>query len=675
MSNKTINGPGPAALSIDGNATSRVFNLSGGAIISGLTIKNGNASAAGGVSASGGVMTITGSTISGNSATFGAAIKIQSGTLTITDSTISENFNGGSVSDIEVSGTATMNLINSTISGNARAGVQAAHDATVTLINSTVSGNAGGGASGSGGSGGIINTSGGTLTLTNSTVSGNTAIGFGGGIFNATSGGSVDLLNSIIANNTGDDCSGSITSLGHNLDSDSTCSFNATGDLKSVDPKLGPLQDNGGPTETHALLTGSPAIDTGDDSVLGSPLFLTTDQRGAGFPRLQGTHVDIGAFEAAPAPNTPPVADPQTVNTTQDTPVLITLTGSDSDTGDILSFKITRLPNSGDLDDGAPLTAPRAIAGDTVTYAPNAGIIGVDSFEFIANDGTADSPVITIMVEVSSGGTFHATLQRMPSFQIQLDILSGDGVPPELAHSAIDQLPAMLMGTPVVLPTSGGQVSMETWMESIRFFDRASVDLEDAIKAITGVKMDNATDAGVRAHANQVSVLLEATLSVIRGIGRQVGGVDPAGTIPPHLRSDRQKIEGPFLPMAPMKFPNVPIERTEVCNIESGESSGGGTDAGGSFSEFSSACIITKESFGVKAVLFHRVISVYQEPWDVRESSIIGHEVVWYIRWMPAEHIKTIIYESDASGRVKMRIRQNDILMPGLSKFWSFYPQ
>jgi hypothetical protein len=57
------------------------------------------------------------------------------------------------------------------------------------------------------------------------------------------------------------------------------------------------LQSNGGPTPTQALLPGSPAIDAGDDSVLGSPFNLTTDQRGPGFLRKVGAHVDIGAFE------------------------------------------------------------------------------------------------------------------------------------------------------------------------------------------------------------------------------------------------------------------------------------------------------------------------------------------------------------------------------------------
>ena len=93
-----------------------------------------------------------------------------------------------------------------------------------------------------------------------------------------------------------------VTSLGHNLDSDGTCGLNGPEDLSNVvDPILGPLADNGGPTLTIALLPGSPAIDAGDDSVLGAPHNLATYQRGPSFPRLQGTHVDIGAYEAAPA--------------------------------------------------------------------------------------------------------------------------------------------------------------------------------------------------------------------------------------------------------------------------------------------------------------------------------------------------------------------------------------
>ena len=152
------------------------------------------------------------------------------------------------------------------------------------------------------------------MTIINSTISGNSggtlANSYGGGIYVQNSGGStvVTVRNTIIAMNTspyGPDVYGALTSQGFNLIGNNT---NATitpaqssdhiGTAGSpINPLLGPLQENGGPTFTCALLSGSPAIDAGDDSVLGSPLNFTTDQRGTGFPRKIGLHVDIGAFE------------------------------------------------------------------------------------------------------------------------------------------------------------------------------------------------------------------------------------------------------------------------------------------------------------------------------------------------------------------------------------------
>ena len=104
-----------------------------------------------------------------------------------------------------------------------------------------------------------------------------------------------------------------MTSQGHNLVQDPSGCFitgDLTGNITGQDPLLGPLADNGGPTFTHVLLAGSPAIDSGDDSVLGPPHILATDQRGAGFPRLQGAHVDIGAYESALQPAAPPPPSP-----------------------------------------------------------------------------------------------------------------------------------------------------------------------------------------------------------------------------------------------------------------------------------------------------------------------------------------------------------------------------
>jgi len=117
--------------------------------------------------------------------------------------------------------------------------------------------------------------------------------GIGGGICSAAVGGPV-LLNSIVALNIGDspDVAGAFQSHGYNLigvDSSSS-GFSAPGDLVGLDPKIGPLADNGGPTLTMALQPGSPAIDAG--AAIGAPV---TDQRGV--PRPQGAGVDIGAFE------------------------------------------------------------------------------------------------------------------------------------------------------------------------------------------------------------------------------------------------------------------------------------------------------------------------------------------------------------------------------------------
>jgi hypothetical protein len=106
------------------------------------------------------------------------------------------------------------------------------------------------------------------------------------------------LANSIVADNFSSDCEGTITSLGNNLDTDGTCNLlTSAGDHPATDPILGPLADNGGTTETHSLLPGSPAIDAvaradciGPD---GNPLIA--DQRGV--TRPQGPACGIGAFE------------------------------------------------------------------------------------------------------------------------------------------------------------------------------------------------------------------------------------------------------------------------------------------------------------------------------------------------------------------------------------------
>jgi hypothetical protein len=198
---------------------------------------------------------------------------------------------------------------------------------TLTVSNSTLSGNS------AGDEGGGILLSSGTVTVSNSTLSGNSA-SFGGGIRNDNLGAiSAKLKNTIVAANDasvlGPDARGAFTSQGHNLIGQSDCvgescgfTNGQNGDLVGTaanpkDPMVGPLADNGGPTMTHALLEGSPAIDKGNS------FGESTDQRGlprpsnfVGIPDASGGDgSDIGAFELQAPPTPPDTQAPKVTST------------------------------------------------------------------------------------------------------------------------------------------------------------------------------------------------------------------------------------------------------------------------------------------------------------------------------------------------------------------------
>ena len=300
----TINGPGAEVLAVDGNASSRVFHISSGkkATISGLTIRNGHADNVGGgiENESGATLTVANTTVSdntagsvGNPAVEGGGI-YNLGTLTIVNSTVSGNAAGGiSGAGGGIFNNGPLTITSSTFSANtAIAGAGVHNDdlaSTVTITNSTFSGNA---ASAYGGA--CFN--GGPMQISNSTFSGNSAR-TGGGILVF---GPLQIGNTVL--NTGDsgkniDSFGAVivVSLGYNLSSDDGSGhLTGPGDQINTDPVLGPLQDNGGSTFTHALLPGSPAIDAGDPNFAPPP---RQDQRGRGFARVVHHRIDIGSFE------------------------------------------------------------------------------------------------------------------------------------------------------------------------------------------------------------------------------------------------------------------------------------------------------------------------------------------------------------------------------------------
>jgi hypothetical protein len=309
---------GEGNLTIDANEAHRVFSVWPSDVtaeLRGVTITGGLTNDGGGGILNFGTLTLTNSTVSGNTAEFqsygnhGGGIRNE-GELTLINSTVSGNtgwFGGGVLND------GTLTLMNSTVSGNTAEHSGGGIDnqsGTLTLTNSTVSGNT---AEQSGG--GVNVFIDGTLTLTNSTVSGN-ASDFGGGI---ESRGVVTLTNSTVSGNASElgggiwswggvltltsslvdgVCEGAITSGGYNIESPGdTCGFDQGTDLVNVpDPMLGWLQDNGGPTETHALLPGTPAI----NRIPGAACEVDTDQRGRPRPEPGGTMCDVGAFEVQP---------------------------------------------------------------------------------------------------------------------------------------------------------------------------------------------------------------------------------------------------------------------------------------------------------------------------------------------------------------------------------------
>ncbi len=325
--NLTLQGAGAGNTIVDGNATDRVITVTNDAMVTlaGMIIQNGHASIGAGIhndgsgtvyvynntaTGNGGgihnddeneTLIINHSTISGNKSNGGGGGIMNYGPLTVTNSTISDNTagsdGGGIYTEVE-SDMVTIVVSNSVINGNTTTsdggGIQNDSGGTVNINNSTISGNT---AAGNGGGVGNVN-DGGRLNINHSTINDNTASA-GGGIYNDSDSGIVNVKNTIIAGNSNDNCDGFytdvITSQGYNIEDADTCELDQPGDIvnsATVLPFLGPLQNNGGDTQTHALLKGSSAIDAGDPAFAPPPEF---DQRG--FFRVVGGGLAIGAYE------------------------------------------------------------------------------------------------------------------------------------------------------------------------------------------------------------------------------------------------------------------------------------------------------------------------------------------------------------------------------------------
>jgi len=258
-----ITGPVSASVVVSGNNSSfRIFQLldsTGAFTISRLTIKDGSSGAGSG------------------------AITLNTGnTLLLSDSTVT----GSDGIGVFIGTTSILNMERTTVDNNTGNGLQFAINSIGNITNSTISNNKG--------SGVLVETA--AITMLSSTVTLNDDAGL-------SNNGAAAVQNTILSENAGGNCTGTqpVTSLGYNLEDTNICVFTNTGDLVDTNPLLGPLQNNGGPTLTHALTGGigaSRAINAGVPTPACGTAPFDVDQRGA--IRPDGSDCDIGAYERQP---------------------------------------------------------------------------------------------------------------------------------------------------------------------------------------------------------------------------------------------------------------------------------------------------------------------------------------------------------------------------------------
>lgn len=415
---------------------------------------------------------INNSTISGNSSdTDGGAVWASGGTLTINNSTISGNTSADEGGGLYI-GNSTATITNSTISNNTATngsggGIRGANS-QIEIVNSTISGNTaangnGGGIDGSNGWSGAA-----TVQLTNSTVVNNTAI-TGGGIYE----GSATSNNSIIADNTATvanpDVSGTFTSNGTNLIGDLTGStgFNANEELTiPIEQVLDTtLVDNGGPTQTHALVADSPAIDAGSNDV--AP---TTDQRILN----RVDTADIGAFEYGALPDLTIVSgDAQTadINTDFGSPLQVLITDANGDPygNTSVTFMLPAAGASGSFEGTTSYTvvtdADGLAATPIVTANDTSGsfvvTVAIDEIGTLIIDG-AEVAQFTLTSNVPISDT--PSTPSAPTTEVTTSILDGPPEAKPLESSVVNTcVPGVNLDTNEV--TSGDFPTVETGID------------------------------------------------------------------------------------------------------------------------------------------------------------------------------------------------------------------
>ncbi|MGD1927399.1 MAG: beta strand repeat-containing protein [Leptolyngbyaceae cyanobacterium] len=449
---------------VSGNSSRRngggIYSRSGAITVTNSTVSDNSSNRhGGGVWSRNRSINLTDSTVSGNSARLSAA-GVYSHDVTVTNSTVSGNSAGDLGGGLYATGSLT--ITNSTVSGNSATnkGGGSYHRNVATITNSTISGNS------SNRGGGMYARGGGAVTLTNSTVSGNSANDWGGGIFMRNNGGGNLILsnatialntanldgggiffntasnntinNSIVANNVagvnGPDISGSLgnSTITSSLIQDTTgitagAPVNGVdGNIVGQDPLLTPLAHNGGPTLTHALAIGSPAIDASGAGA------TTTDQRILAAVNLR----DLGAFEFAAEPDFTIIAGNNqrtTVDTTFGTALQVQLRDANGDPFWLGSDIIFTAPSNGaslsrtrqTITPGVDGIASLTTSANTVAgaFTVSVGVPGLTAVDFdLANTAGAAS-----MLNIIRGNRQNTIVNTAFSDALQVQVTDDFG--------------------------------------------------------------------------------------------------------------------------------------------------------------------------------------------------------------------------------------------------------
>lgn len=274
-------------------------------------------------------------------------------------------------------------------------------------------------------------------------------------------------------------------------------------------------------------------------------------------------------------------------------------------------------------------------------------------------------------------------LIQMPIIRRSFAQLLNQNIDEQLAHHVLDNLLNAVTANPIVLPTQD-DADDEVEVETRVFFERVCEDLHQIVDFLNGrpVLLDGedfrdptkgreeiqlpqfARDVlqrpNVHEHFEETLQSLEGAMSVVEGVAqnlREAQVLNPNKPLPTHIRELlHHGLASPLMPTRRFGNRRTPSEVTKECIVRK--------DA---------PCVIMKEFFGWQPRLFRRILPIYQEPWARRVSRIIGYRVVWFIRWVPVEYLKTIVHSLDDTGDVQVRVKKNLVMDIELTNFWGFF--